>query len=113
MNLLVQLLYGFIPPVIETAVSKAFILVVPTAHTRCFLFFASLIIFAACAVMKSSSESTLSLDKSSTSIGLKLPRPGCKVISAKLTPLISNCFINIFEKCIPAVGAAIAPSCFA
>ncbi len=59
------------------------------------------------------SESVLCLDKSSTSTGLKVPRPTWSVNSAKSTPLISKRFIKCLEKCNPAVGAATAPSFFA
>ena len=60
--------------------------------------------------MITSSLSILCLDKSSTSTGLKVPKPTCKVTSAKSTPLISKRFNKCLEKCKPAVGAATAPS---
>ena len=56
------------------------------------------------------SESILCLDKSSTSTALKVPKPTCKVIFAKSTPLISKRFNKCLEKCKPALGAATAPS---
>ena len=56
------------------------------------------------------SESILCFVKSSTSTGRNVPKPTCKVTSAKFTPFNSKRFINSREKCKPAVGAATAPS---
>ena len=91
----------------------ALIEVVPTQHTFFFLAFALLTISHASCVIIISSESILCFDKSSTSTGLKVPKPTCNVTSAKSTPLISKRFNKCLEKCRPAVGAATAPSSFA
>ena len=87
--------------------------VVPTAHTFRFALFAVFTISAAFSVMIACSESILCLVKSSTSTGLKVPSPTCRVISENSIPLSSNLFSSCLEKCSPAVGAATAPSSFA
>src|SRR5690606_31728217 len=89
----------------ETELSKARIDVVPTAQILFLFALALFTISHASCVMINSSESILCLDKSSTSTGLNVPRPICKVTFAKSTPLISNRFNKCLEKCNPAVGA--------
>ena len=89
----------------ETALSMARIEVVPTAQILFFFTFASFTISQASCKIMSSSESILCLERSSTSTGLKVPRPTCNVTSANFTPLISSLFNKCFEKCKPAVGA--------
>ena len=56
------------------------------------------------------SLSILCLVRSSTSTGLKAPRPIFKLTLANFTPFISRRIISAFVKCRPAAGGAIAPS---
>lgn len=95
--------------VLDTADSMARMEVVPTAHTLCFV---SVALFTVCtdpSVTRKYSASILCLDRSSTSILRKVPKPTCSVNSAKSMPFISSLFNNSLLKCRPAVGAATAP----
>jgi len=65
---------------------------------------------AASSVTKNCSESILCFERSSTSTVRKFPSPTCSVTNVLSMPLISMRFIRCFEKCMPAVGAATAPS---
>ena len=55
-------------------------------HTFLFFSLAEFTILQASSEIINSSESILCLDKSSTSTGLKVPNPTCKVTSAKFIP---------------------------
>ena len=113
MNLLVQPSIGFIMPPVDTAVSIVRITVVPMATTLRPSRLAELTRSALCSVTKNCSESILCFDRSSTSTVRKLPKPACRVMKAESMPLISMRLSRCFEKCMPAVGAATAPSCAA
>ena len=112
-NLLVHPSNSLRCPSVLTALSIARITVVPTAHTFLPLSLARFTVFTAISFTNICSESILCFVKSSTSMSRKLPRPACKVIYAKSTPLISRRFINSRLKCKLAVGAVTAPSFFA
>src|SRR5690606_2647236 len=110
MNLFVQPSNGLRVLLVETELSTARIEVVPTQQTFLPSALALLTISQASCLIISSSESILCLDKSSTSTGLNVPKPMCKVTLAKFSPFISSLFNKCLEKCNPAVGAATAPS---
>ena len=110
MNLCVQPSNGFRVPPVETEDSKPLMTVVPTAQTFFLFCLAKFTVSTTDWLTNNSSESILCLERSSTSTGLKPPKPICNVNSAKLIPLICNLFKRCFEKCNPAVGAATAPS---
>src|SRR6187431_2399516 len=74
-NLFVQPSKGFKVLCEETELSMARIDVVPTAQIRFLFDFASFTISQASSVIFNSSESILCFDKSSTSTGLKVPKP--------------------------------------
>ena len=113
MNLFVHPLNGLIKFCVVTELSIERTEVVPIAQMFLLFSIPLLIIFTLSSGIITCSESILCLLKSSTSTARNVPRPTCKVSSAKLTPTISNRFINSRLKCSPAVGAATAPSCFA
>ena len=98
MNLLVHPENSFSVALDETELSIERITVVPTAQIRRFPTKALLIVCVACLSTIISSLSILCLDKSSTSTGLKVPNPTCRVTSAKSMPLISRRFKRCFEK---------------
>ena len=75
MNLLVQPTYGFKVLLEETELSMARMEVVPTQQILRLFSLALLTVSQASWLMISSSESILCLDKSSTSTGLKVPKP--------------------------------------
>ena len=85
-------------PVEDTDDSSPLITVVPTAQT--FLLFCLVVftIFTTSSLIINSSESILCLDKSSTSTGLNVPSPTCKVSSARFIPLICNLLSKCLEK---------------
>ncbi len=111
MNLFVQPSIGLIMPWVETTVSSVRMTVVPIDTTLRPSRFAALTASAASSVTMYCSESILCFERSSTSTVRKLPRPTWSVTKARSMPRISMRFIRCFEKCMPAVGAATAPSC--
>ena len=101
---------GLIMPLVDTAVSIVRITVVPIATTLRSCRLAALTASAAASSTKNCSESILCFERSSTSTVRKFPSPTCSVTNVLSMPLISMRFIRCFEKCMPAVGAATAPS---
>ena len=97
-------------PSVPTAVSVAFVTLVPTAQIRCPALFASFTIRHVSAVISICSESILCFVKSSTSISLKFPRPQCRVMKAFRIPDISIRFNISLVKWRPVAGAVTAPS---
>ena len=88
MNLCVHPWYGLRVPIEDTEDSKPLITVVPTAQILRLELNALLTKLEASFVIINSSESILCFERSSTSTGLKVPSPTCKVNSAKSIPLI-------------------------
>ncbi len=81
----------------DTALSRPRMAVVPTAQILRLFRFALLTISVAFSSIINSSLSILCLERSSTSTGLKVPRPTCNVNSAKLIPLFPNASKDVLK----------------
>ncbi len=91
------------------AVSRTRADVVPTAMTRPPACLAELIAAEASSDIDPNSLCIRCSSIQSTSIGLNVPTPTCRVTRESLIPSVRSCSISDGVKCKPAVGAAMDP----